>query len=1368
MFLAFPREAAFLQWGASAGIVERFGPQMVPAGGPRRRARRPAHPPRRPPRPLASGRSRAAAVRADESRAPAGPRRGAGALHRRRTAASTSGAPPAPVGPRLPAGLDPRRPAAAARGRGRDASASTWRPPGAGRRQGRAGTYLVGIRRLGAGTSAPGCACRSPTWRSPPSRSPSAVRFVVTSLSSGAAGRRRAGAGRGLPCGPAVGLGDPRRGRDRRRRHGALGRSRCAARPIGAVRRIVVEKDGDTLVLDPDRAPDGYADNQWQPDAPDLAAVDPRGARRRPRPRRETLVPPLHRAPGLPPRGDGPHQGLRARARPRAARTPHGQRRPCVVRGPGRPRLALPGRALAERRLLPGVPADDLPTGDLHAPHFETPERRAARRGHLPHGGLPPAAVRGAPARPRPRTRSTASSRSPSPPPTTPAAGSPGGRCAGASPSSPTPGTPKAPGGFLFSSDARFSPARAASRPRRRSSRRTSPTPRAAPRSPLNPGARGHRPAAHLRRRGHRHRRRRPDRHRRAAGRGAAAVRARPQGAALPGQAPRRSSPRCWCSGRTTSRSPGCRSRCGCCTASGTRCCRPATSPTARPATSPTSSTRGRRDHGRRAARRPLTVPLADPDAPASTSSSSRPRDRLGRTQIVAVDLYAGGDEPVSLAEAGHAGLHRRHRQAGLRPGRDRAARARRARSRRRARWSSSRRRRATSTAGSRSTGGAATVEVPVLPTFVPRLPVHVVLMRGRVRRLGAGCRRHRPTSASPTTMAATTWLTGQPGREPRRGDARAPGAGAARAERSRSPSASPTRRASRCPARSTLWLVDAGGAGARARAAPRPAARLHRPPVRSRLAVRDTRNLAFGELPFAELPGRRRGRGGRACSTARPCAATSRRVPYYNPAIAGRTRRRRHGDRGAARQPHDLQAARQGGVAAPSASASAPARSPCGCRSSCSRRCRASCGPATASPPRRSAASSRARAGPGKAEMQVEGVDARGRRQPRPRPGCRTSRERLDFPVTVPTPAFDRGRASSSAQDVTFRVAVERTADGARDAFEVQLPIRADRGAHGRAPHAGARGRQAARRARRCPSRRGPARCGARLAALRPARPGAHGGRARLPARLPLRLHRAAHLAAPAPRWRWRACASCSGRRAARRRCGEAWRDTLELDRRGGRRPGAWWRTGRARPGYVSLTAWTVQFLVEAKEAGYPVDAEAAGPAHRARSSRRCAPTTARFIDGESFAERCWALVALAQAGKAPARLRGGAGAQGAVPRPRGHGGGAARLRPLRRRPAPRPPGRSPQAVGRHRDPAAPGEGDLRRPAGPDRGAQRPASCPPRPAPSPRSPGRWRRATPRARGCRSSSTASSPSAATTAGAPPTPTPRRSWRSPSS
>ena len=68
--------------------------------------------------------------------------------------------------------------------------------------------------------------------------------------------------------------------------------------------------------------------------------------------------------------------------------------------------------------------------------------------------------------------------------------------------------------------------------------------------------------------------------------------------------------------------------------------------------------------------------------------------------------------------------------------------------------------------------------------------------------------------------------------------------------------------------------------------------------------------------------------------------------------------------------------------------------------------------------------------------------------------------------------------------------------------------------------------------------------------------------------------------------------------------------------------------------PGYVSLTAWAVQFLVEAKEAGYPVDQTLLDRMLRALE-QALRSDYARFVDGESFSERTWALGALAAAGK-------------------------------------------------------------------------------------------------------------------------------------
>src|SRR5262249_8830271 len=67
---------------------------------------------------------------------------------------------------------------------------------------------------------------------------------------------------------------------------------------------------------------------------------------------------------------------------------------------------------------------------------------------------------------------------------------------------------------------------------------------------------------------------------------------------------------------------------------------------------------------------------------------------------------------------------------------------------------------------------------------------------------------------------------------------------------------------------------------------------------------------------------------------------------------------------------------------------------------------------------------------------------------------------------------------------------------------------------------------------------------------------------------------------------------------------------------------------------GYVSLTPWTVPFLVAARAGGFAVDQKLSG---RLTGSLDQALRSdySHFIDGEAFVERAWALSALAEAGK-------------------------------------------------------------------------------------------------------------------------------------
>ena len=67
---------------------------------------------------------------------------------------------------------------------------------------------------------------------------------------------------------------------------------------------------------------------------------------------------------------------------------------------------------------------------------------------------------------------------------------------------------------------------------------------------------------------------------------------------------------------------------------------------------------------------------------------------------------------------------------------------------------------------------------------------------------------------------------------------------------------------------------------------------------------------------------------------------------------------------------------------------------------------------------------------------------------------------------------------------------------------------------------------------------------------------------------------------------------------------------------------------------GSVALTSWVAEFLAEAREGGYAVDAELLARLTRALE-QALRSDYAGFADGESWAERTWALRALARLGK-------------------------------------------------------------------------------------------------------------------------------------
>jgi uncharacterized protein YfaS (alpha-2-macroglobulin family) len=150
-------------------------------------------------------------------------------------------------------------------------------------------------------------------------------------------------------------------------------------------------------------------------------------------------------------------------------------------------------------------------------------------------------------------------------------------------------------------------------------------------------------------------------------------------------------------------------------------------------------------------------------------------------------------------------------------------------------------------------THGFGRIQVPVRKPQMPKLAVHVLLMRGRL----AG----PPPSAAapfdlgkPTTVAATVWLTVTPVENQLRVSFEAPASARPAQEvdlvlRLSDPAGHPL------AGEATVWMVDQAvlSLAKEQPLDPLPAFIVQRP---SRMVARDTRNQAFGIIPLSEAPG--------------------------------------------------------------------------------------------------------------------------------------------------------------------------------------------------------------------------------------------------------------------------------------------------------------------------------------------------------------------------------------------------------------------------------------------------------------------------------------------------------------------------------
>ena len=522
---------------------------------------------------------------------------------------------------------------------------------------------------------------------------------------------------------------------------------------------------------------------------------------------------------------------------------------------------------------------------------------------------------------------------------------------------------------------------------------------------------------------------------------------------------------------------------------------------------------------------------------------------------------------------------------------------------------------------------GAGRFKLDIAKKDMPKLPVHVVLLRGRVAggdaKSGALVDLARPATVVNHTLLAVTPVKhqvkvdliapaqAQPGDEigltvNLHDDAGRPLAGEV-----------------------TLWLVDQAvlSLAKEQPLDPLPDFIVER---QSTLVLRDMRNLALGLLPLQEVPGGDEGKKEAGLLDQVPIRKNFTPVPYFNPRLMV-------GPDGTATVKVKLPDSLTNFMLRAKAVSGADrfgfgtgkimVRLPVIVEPALPRFVR---------PGDRFVAAAVGRivegdAGPGRAELRVEGLALQS-------PATQSfawdkAPKRIEATVEVPSPAYtEAGRLEREQVKLTF--GVERTADKAHDAFAVSLPIRPDRDA--------VRQRQIVDLAAGAPFT---------LAAVgEPYRPGTL-KRGLTIAAVPALLRLAASLD-----YLREYAFACTEQRISEARAEIAARrfhDLLLFEHTPDRTLAdynatvAWIKgaiDGNGLVGYwpgtrgsVALTAWTLQFLTEAKEAGYDVDkplVDGIGNALR-QALRSDYPF---LLAGEDLAERVWALMALADAGSVDA----------------------------------------------------------------------------------------------------------------------------------
>ncbi|NNG02267.1 MAG: alpha-2-macroglobulin [Desulfobacteraceae bacterium] len=604
--------------------------------------------------------------------------------------------------------------------------------------------------------------------------------------------------------------------------------------------------------------------------------------------------------------------------------------------------------------------------------------------------------------------------------------------------------------------------------------------------------------------------------------------------------------------------------------------------------------------------------------------------DLLGRSQMVSVDLFAGGKEPVTWSKPAAKTFTVTAEKKSYAPGET-------AKLVLESPFQNARAIAVVEIPGDRNRyewvdikNGTGVFTLDIDREFIPAIPVHFLLMRGRVGKAPES--PVQPDLGKPATLAASVWVTVKTNEhrvlvDLAHPDKAQPGdridVTINLTDNDEKPIAGEV----------TLWLVDqaALALGTEQRLDPLPDFIVHRD---SRITIRDVRNQVQGYLPFMEEP------GGDApdMMEARMAApadlldrVTIRKnfspVPYFNPAIIiGRS--------GTAvvqvQLPDNLTRfkIRAKAVSGPDrfgfGKGEVAVRLPVIVQPSLPRFVR---------PGDRFSAVAIGRVvegegGDGKSEMRAEGLELQtaGQQSFQWDPG---RANRIEYEVRVLPQTITPG-GGLDRDTVRITVGVERTADAARDAFSVELPIRPDRRPVREQKLAGLAGDETL----------------IIPAVTETVRPGSL-KRSLLISGQPGLVRMAAGLD-----YLYQYPHGCTEQRISRARAflaakkfrtlladndndaridkvvndTLAWLDSV-MDANG---LTAYWP---GSTGYVSLTAWTLQFMVEAGDAGYPVNEQLMAEASRSLK-QALRSDYAHHIFGEAYADRCWSLIALADAG--------------------------------------------------------------------------------------------------------------------------------------